>query len=212
MQHEVERYSKEYFLLDRNISPESWYHLLTEVDCIVADGEVLGTGTGKLRPGRFVRKLTAMVIEMKGNRLSEDVLLAIDAHIAHPVLMLLSRGHYIRACMSCKLPGSRRKELPDRLRYHYATPWIPRAELSFFIPPTNLDQLYFSLMQCVAGWNMAPGSMQELEELVRRHPPQERQYHLFLRRRSRPDEDDFWCAWRKMLASLPSFSATSGKR
>jgi len=212
MQHEVERYSKEYFLLDRNISPESWYHLLTEVDCIVADGEVLGTGSGKLRPGRFVRKLTAMVIEMKGNRLSEDVLLAIDAHIAHPVLMLLSRGHYIKACMACKLPRSRRDELPGRLRYHYATSWISRAELSFFIPPTDLDLLYFSLMQCVAGWKRTPNNMRELEELVRRHPPQERQYHLFLRRASRRDEDDFWSAWRKTLATLPSFSATSGKR
>ncbi len=212
MQHEVELYSKEYFLLDRNISPESWYHLLTEVDCIVADEEVLGTGTGRLRPGRFVRKLTAMVIEMKGNRLSEDVLLAIDAHIAHPVLMLLSCGSSIRACMACKHPRSRQGELPDRLRYHYATPWLPRTELNFFIPPTNLDQLYFSLMQRVADWKVTPASMQELEELARRYPPQKRQYHLCRRRMSRRDEDDFWCAWRKMLASLPRFSAASGKR
>lgn len=199
MQQGIERYSKEYFLLDKRINTESWYHLLMEVGCIVADEELLGTHTGRLRPGRSVRKIMAMFIELKGNKLSENVLLSIDAHIAHPVFMLLSCGDHIRACMACKLPRSSRRALPQELRYHYATRWLPQSELTFPIPTTNLDCLYFSLMQRVAGWKAAPASMQELEALVRNHPPPQRQYHLFRKTRKRRDEEEFWHGWRKTL-------------
>lgn len=208
MQQGVERYSKEYFLLDKRISTESWYHLLMEVGCIVTDEELLGVHAGRLRPGRSIRKIMAMFIELKGNKLSEDVLLAIDARITHPVFILLSCGDYLRACMACKLPRSRRCALPHELRYHYATRWLPQSELSLPIPTTDLDHLYFSLMQSVAGWKTAPANMQELEEQVRKNPPPERQYHLFRQTDERRSEEEFWRGWRKTLKerSIPGIS------
>lgn len=129
----------------------------------------LSPETLNVQSGSRVKEMEVIEIELKGKKLNDTVLKAIDRGIPYQLLFLLKRGEFYQACMGYKENGS------SAVREYFRTEWMELDSLPLQISGLTLDEVCDNFIRQIHGELTANDSTDLKTELAAAKENEKRQ-------------------------------------
>ncbi len=166
------RIPKQKFYNNLRVSTRLEELFVKEIDTIYWRNK-LSPETLNVTVGSRVTEIEIIEINLKEDKLSQDVIEFIDREIPYHLVFILRYKDLARICVSYK-EDSKNREGKFKVDAYYKTQWMKYEDLSLKIEGLNLDTIYENFILQVAGERLEQEDGVDLKDIVEKAKEKER--------------------------------------
>lgn len=166
------RIPKQKFYDNLRISKSLEERFVKEIDTIYWRNK-LSPETLNVTLGSTVTEIEIIEINLKEDKLSQDVIEFIDREIPYHIVFVLRYKDLAQLCISYK-EDSKNRLGKFKVDTYYKTEWLKPEDLSLKIEGLDLDTIYKNFILQVAGERLEPRDDADFKDIVERSKEKER--------------------------------------